>query len=150
MNRACIGGELNSEADDVEVVGPDGSNADDSTRTRRVEDHAVAGVEPVVTRHDDEVTGAGVLDVDRLAESSLATGRVGKRDSELGVDELDVTRAVKPGGGCPTVAVGDANVLFRDGEDGVEVDLGVGALQRLGEEVAPMGITPTTASRAST
>ena len=76
MNGTCIGGELNSEADDVVVVGPDGPNADDTTGTRCVEDHSIARVETVVTGHHDDVAGEGVLDVNRLAACALPAGLV--------------------------------------------------------------------------
>lgn len=117
-----------SESNDVEVVGPDRSDGDDSTASRSVEDHSVTRVETVVSWHHDDVAGFGVFDADWLSESALSAHAVWECNPELCVNELDVSRAVEAGGRRTAISVRNPNVLFRDGEQRGQVVVRVGGV----------------------
>ena len=121
-----IGALFNSDAHDIEIRGPNLTNADVATGGRGVEDPAVAGIDSVVTRHDDEVAWPGVGEANRSTHRRLRTGAVGKIDTELGVHKLDESRAIEAGGRGTTEAVGNSDVLLRNLEYLVEAEVGVG------------------------
>ena len=116
---------LYSEADDVEVGRPNLSDADGASGGGCVENHAVSGVDAVVTGNHDDVTGARVGESDWFPHRPLCGRAVREFHTELGVDEQDKSGTVESGRVCATKPIGDSDVLFADLEHLRQTEIGV-------------------------